>query len=75
MIFRVCVLVILLQTGIAIAQHEIMVWAMDSGSHKLYHCPKSKWYGMGTGQTMNECEAIRKGYRPAFGDGCGSQCK
>jgi hypothetical protein len=74
MILRLLLPVICLQVTLAIAQHETTVWAVDSGSNKLYHCPKSRWYGVGQGQKIGECEALRRGYRPALGNGCGSQC-
>src|SRR5262245_36455081 len=53
---------------------EVTVWAIPSS--KVYHCPGSRWYGKTVeGKYMGECEAVRAGYRPAFGRGCGSQCK
>ncbi len=53
---------------------EITVWAISSS--KTYHCPGSRWYGKTEeGKYMSECEAIRTGFRPAFGRECGSQCK
>jgi len=53
---------------------EITVWAISSS--KTYHCPGSRWYGKTEeGKYMSECEAIRTGFRPAFGRDCGSQCK
>jgi len=57
------------------AQPEIKVWATDSGNQKTYHCPRSRWYGVGNGKEIGECQAIRQGYRPAVGDGCGSTCQ
>jgi hypothetical protein len=50
MVFRILLLVIFLQggtlqAGMAVAQHEITIWAVGSRSHRLYHCPKSRWYG------------------------------
>lgn len=75
MMLRILLLLICLQVTGAQAQHEITVWAVGSGSNKLYHCPKSRWYGVGQGQKISECDAIRQGYRPAIGNGCGSQCK
>ena len=56
------------------AQPEVKVWATDSGNRKVYHCFKSKWYRVGSGKEIGECEAIRQGYSPAVGDGCGSTC-
>jgi len=53
---------------------EITVWAIPSS--KTYHCPGSRWYGKTEeGKYMSECEAIRTGFRPAFGRECGSECK
>ena len=53
---------------------QVKVWAL--GSSKVYHCPKSRWYGKGSnGRFMEECQALREGYTPAFGVGCGSDCK
>ena len=56
------------------SKSEVTVWAIASS--KIYHCHKSRWYGKGTGgKSMGECQAIREGYSPAFGVGCGSDCK
>ena len=53
---------------------EATVWAISST--KVYHCPGSRWYGKTEhGKYISECEAIRTGFRPAFGRGCGSECK
>ena len=43
MMLRILLLLICLQVTGAQAQHEITVWAVGSGSNKLYHCPKSRW--------------------------------
>ncbi len=51
----------------------VCVWALESGSRKVYHCPGSKWYGMGDGKPMLECDAIKAGYRPAYAS-CGASC-
>ena len=51
----------------------VCVWALESGSNKVYHCPGSKWYGFGDGKPMIECDAIKAGYRPAYAS-CGSTC-
>lgn len=75
MFIRILLLIIFLQPATATIQPEIMVWAVSSGNRKLYHCPKSRWYGEGEGRKISECQAIREGYRPAVGDDCGSQCK
>jgi hypothetical protein len=75
MVLRIILLGICLFASPARAQSEVKVWAVVSGSQKIYHCPKSKWYGVGAGKEISECEAIREGYKPVFGDGCGSDCK
>jgi hypothetical protein len=51
----------------------VCVWALASGSRKVYHCPGSKWYGVGDGKPMIECDAIKAGYRPAYAS-CGAPC-
>jgi len=51
---------------------EVTVWALTDS--KLYHCPRSKFYKIGKGKEMGECQAIRQGYRPAYA-ACGSDCK
>ncbi len=38
MMLRILLLLICLQVTGAQAQHEITVWAVGSGSNKLYHC-------------------------------------
>jgi len=54
-------------------EREVRVWAIQSS--KTYHCPGSRWYGKTPdGKYMGECQAIREGYHPAFGRGCGSTC-
>ena len=51
----------------------VTVWAITTG--KVYHCPGSRWYGKtNEGKYVSECQAIRDGFRPAFGRGCGSEC-
>ncbi len=51
----------------------VKVWAIVPS--KVYHCPESRWYGKGRdGKYLDECQAIKEGYRPAFGQGCGSKC-
>ena len=69
-----CLAVMFLLLPLEAAQPEINVWATDSGNRKAYHCPRSKWYGVGSGKEMGECAAIRQGYQPATGAGCGSTC-
>lgn len=56
------------------APREVKVWATSEGSRKVYHCRASRWYGAGSGKEMGECTAIREGYSPAVGAGCGSPC-
>ena len=51
----------------------VQVWAIQSGNRKVYHCPGSKWYKIGEGTLMGECDAIKAGYRPAY-TSCGSSC-
>lgn len=54
-------------------QKEITVWAITAS--KVYQCPESRWYGKsGPGREISECQALREGYHPAFGRGCGSVC-
>jgi hypothetical protein len=39
----------------------------------LYHCPGSKWYGIGKrGAWMTEADARAKGYRAAYKRACGT---
>jgi len=52
----------------------VEVWVVGSSQGKVYHCPGSRWFGIGDGKKMSECEALHQGYRPAFGGGCGSSC-
>ena len=75
MVLRIILLGICLFASTARAQPEVKVWAVVSGNQKIYHCPKSKWYRVGTGKEITECEAIREGYKPVLGDGCSSDCK
>lgn len=55
-------------------QSELKVWAVEAENRKSYHCPRSKWYGVGQGREIGECQAIREQYKPAVGTGCGSVC-
>jgi hypothetical protein len=75
MINRIILLAFFLSSGITGAQQEISVWAVGSGSNKVYHCPRSRWYHLGEGREISECQAIREGYKPAVGNSCGSQCQ
>jgi len=75
MVLRIILLGLCLFGSAATAQPEAKVWAVVSGGQKIYHCPKSKWYRVGAGREISECEAIREGYKSVFGDGCGSVCK
>lgn len=55
------------------ATEHVRVWVFLKS--KVYHCPKSRWYGKGSdGKYMDECDALREGYKPAFGVSCGSDC-
>jgi hypothetical protein len=39
----------------------------------VYHCPGSKWYGIGKrGAWMTEADARAKGYRAAYKRACGT---
>lgn len=52
---------------------EAQVWVNTHSG--VYHCPGSRWYGKTTqGKYMSECDARKHGYRPAYGDPCGSGC-
>ncbi|MBZ5656228.1 MAG: hypothetical protein LAO56_13225 [Acidobacteriia bacterium] len=71
------VLLILSMAIIAVPQQKpaVEVWAVASGeNNKVYHCPGSRWFGVGNGKKIAECQAIHEGYRPALGTGCGSTC-
>jgi hypothetical protein len=70
------VLLMLSMTILASPQPKpaVEVWAVASGENKVYHCPGSRWFGVGSGKKVSECQAIQEGYRPAFGSGCGSAC-
>lgn len=57
---------------VAEGQAPAQVWAISAA--KVYHCPKSRWYGKGDGKVVDECQAIKEGFKPAFGRGCGSRC-
>lgn len=52
---------------------EVSVWVNTNSG--VYHCPASQWYGKTKqGKYMSECEAKKAGYRPAYGNPCGSDC-
>jgi hypothetical protein len=52
---------------------EVTVWVNTRSG--VYHCPASRWYGnTKQGRFMGECEARADGYRPAYGNPCGSDC-
>jgi hypothetical protein len=54
-------------------REQVRVWVLPSS--KIYHCPKSRWYGKGEeGKYMDECQALSEGFKPAFGVSCGSSC-
>jgi hypothetical protein len=47
------------------------VWANTRSG--VYHCPGSKWYGIGKrGAWMTEANARAKGYRAAYKRACGT---
>jgi hypothetical protein len=51
----------------------VKVWVNTNSG--VYHCPASRWYGnTKQGKYMSECEAKKAGYRPAYGNPCGSDC-
>lgn len=53
---------------------EVKVWVNTASG--VYHCPGTRWYGKTKhSEYMSECEAIKKGNRPAYGKPCGSECK
>jgi hypothetical protein len=53
---------------------EVTVWVNTRSG--VYHCPGSRWYGKTKqGKYMGECEALKEGYRPAYGRPCGSDCQ
>jgi hypothetical protein len=54
------------------AGKEVTVWALTES--KVYHCPGSRWYKTGKGKEISECLALKDGYKPAFGQRCGSVC-
>jgi hypothetical protein len=69
------VLISILFIAVALArppQKEVTVWALTDT--KVYHCPGSKWYKVGNGKEMSECQAIHEGYKPALVS-CGSDCR
>jgi hypothetical protein len=57
----------------SVPKDQATVWAISTS--KVYHCPGSRWYGKTPeGKYISECQAVREGFRPAFGRGCGSEC-
>jgi len=53
---------------------EVTVWVNTASG--VYHCPGTRWYGKTKrGKYMGECEALKAGYRAAYGRRCGSVCK
>ncbi len=54
-------------------KEPVTVWAITTS--KIYQCPGSVWYGRGEGKQLNECQALREGFKPALGRGCGSDCQ
>jgi len=74
-LFRLGRLVLLLFTltlDAVPAGKEFTVWALTES--KVYHCPGSRWYKTGKGKEISECQALKDGYKPAFGQRCGSVC-
>ncbi|HLW52951.1 MAG TPA: hypothetical protein VKW06_08910 [Candidatus Angelobacter sp.] len=48
---------------------DVKVWVNTSSG--VYHCPGTRWYGNTKhGEYMNQAEAQKKGYRPAYGKVC-----
>ena len=53
---------------------QVKVWVNTNSG--IYWCPGSRWHRKTKkGKYMDECEAIRAGYRPAYNRPCGSNCK
>jgi hypothetical protein len=79
--YRICRLLLLVMLVLSVAiiawpqpKPVAEVWAIGSGQDKVYHCPGSRWFGVGAGKKIGECQAQHEGYKPAFGTGCGSSC-
>jgi hypothetical protein len=52
---------------------HVKVWVNTQTG--IYHCPRTRWYGKTNhGKYMDECEARKAGYRPAYYRPCGSEC-
>jgi hypothetical protein len=48
---------------------DVKVWVNTASG--VYHCPGSKWYGKTKeGKYMTQAEAIKAGFRPAYGRYC-----
>jgi hypothetical protein len=48
---------------------DVKVWVNTNSG--VYHCPGTRWYGnTKQGEYMNQAEAQKKGYRPAYGKVC-----
>ena len=48
---------------------DIKVWVNTNSG--VYHCPSTRWYGnTKQGEYINQAEAQKKGYRPAYGKVC-----
>jgi hypothetical protein len=69
---RLVALLFALILAAAPAGKDIAVWALTES--KVYHCPGSRWYKTGKGKEIRECQALKDGYKPAFGQHCGSVC-
>lgn len=51
----------------------VKVWVNTKSG--VYHCPGTRWYGSTKqGEYMPECDALKDGFRPAYGKTCGSDC-
>lgn len=52
---------------------EVRVWVNTKSG--VYHCPGTRWYGTTKqGEYLPECDALKDGFRPAYGKTCGSEC-
>lgn len=48
---------------------DVRVWVNTASG--VYHCPGTRWYGNTKhGEYMDQAEAQKKGYRPAYGKVC-----
>ena len=50
---------------------DVKVWVNPRS--RIYHCPGSKWFGVGKqGRYLTESGARRAGFRPAYHRACGT---